>query len=66
MTIISTTRRILKDGTIKGTINVKDGRNRHSVRYERMPGGHMEQWGAPSEVLIRTYPTFERLCAQPE
>lgn len=63
MKIIGTTKRVLKDGTIKGTITVRDDGRKYSVKYERTPNGHTEQWGARTEVLCRTYATFERLCS---
>lgn len=64
MQITNTTKRVLKDGTIKGTISVLDDGKKYSVKYERAPNGHAEQWGAHPEVLCRTYATFERLCAE--
>lgn len=64
MRIINTTKRVLKDGTIKGTIAVRDDGRKYSVKYERTQNGHAEQWGAHSAILCKTYATFERLCAE--
>lgn len=61
MHIFSSSRRVTRDGSIKGTIMVKDGRRRYSVKYSREPGGHACQWGAPTDILIFTYPEFEKL-----
>ncbi len=68
MKITSTSRNVLKDGTIKGTIHVQEkvqapGTRHYAVHYERTPNGHAEQWGAHAEVLCATYPTFERLIS---
>jgi hypothetical protein len=60
--IINTTRHALKDGKTKGVITVCTDGRKYSVKYEREPNGHAEQWGAPTEILCEAYPTFERLC----
>ena len=63
MTITETTRRVMANGTIKGTITVRDGKRKYTVRYEQTPNGFSQQWGANPEVLSRTYDTFEKLCS---
>lgn len=67
MRIIATTRRVLKDGTIKGTITVDTGhRWKEHIRYQYDPnnisGIGWQQWGAPTDVLCFTTRAVERLC----
>lgn len=42
-------------------MQVKDGKNRLSVKFEREPNGHWEQFGAHTETLIFTYNYVESL-----
>ena len=61
MRITSTTKKTKPNGVIRGSIMVQEGKRRWRVCYEKSAGGYAEQWGASTEVLCFTYPTFERL-----
>jgi hypothetical protein len=59
--IISTSKRKHIDGSTSGGIQVKVDGRKYNVKFSKDSKGHSEQWGAPMEVLIKTYKTFERL-----
>ena len=64
MKIVSTSRKILMNGLMKGSVKVKDGKKNYTVKYEysERSGLGFEQFGAPTEVLCFTYKTVENLC----
>ena len=66
MRIIYISKRLLKNGSVSGVIHVKDGRRRYRVLYEAGDHGHQMQWGAPHDVLVFTYRTFEKLIENRE
>lgn len=61
MIITSTSRHTNSRGEIRGTIKVRDGSKYHTVKYQRDKNGHVEQWGANSDVLKFTWRTMAKL-----
>lgn len=61
MTISKITKTMKSDGSMSGSIRVKDGKRAHTVKFARDNTGTSEQWGASTDVLIFTYSTFEKL-----
>lgn len=63
--ITSLRKKVLKNGTIKGTILVaEDGQPKKiKVYYEQEPRKSWEQWGAHVEVLYHTQGVVEALCS---
>ena len=61
MYIMGVSSRTTKKGITTGTILVKDGNQKHRVKFEFGEGTYNGQWGANTDVLCYTWSTFERL-----
>jgi hypothetical protein len=64
--ILGHSSRTLRDGSITGTIRVRQPgiRRIYKVKFDYNPNSVVgwEQWGAPTEVLCLTAPLVEGIC----
>lgn len=61
MKVLKINKTIKKDGSVKGSFTVEHQKRKFKINFHRDSSGHAEQWGAPTEILCKTYSYFEKV-----